>query len=741
MRSRRRLLLAFLVGDLALAVLVVIALRLVTTAPAPDTPLPQLVAALPSLTLAPPQPLVTYPATPTNAPPASATPPPPNTHTRGPVVSETLAGAESTTPTSTPAPSGTATQTATLPGGAPPRTPSHTPTRAGAAASSATPPGTPTVTPTRTRTSPPTNTGSPTHTPTITLTPPPSHTSPPTHTLPPPSHTSPPTNTLPPPSATLAPPPPPPSGGFVGMNGGPLEGNNSLYPYQGNLSHNPMLRAASFGWLARAGVQWYREYCSDDINFSWAFVEQQSGVYDWTVWDYLVSAAQANNINLLASIGNSVPPWANGTDNWRQPPSDLYHDPWEETAWYRFVSKLVERYDGDGQDDMPGLTRPVKYWEVWNEPDLRQGWNGPNYPAHQFNGNAQDYVRLLSVAYSAIKHADPSALVVGPAVSRPLGFVYDPQWTMWDWNSFVNAGGLNAVDILSFHVYFDRTNWDADGTADYVLNLVDNNRGGKPVWVTETGWDGDPYGDHTDKARNLVRSAVIFWSKPFMGRYFWYSWQESETHEGSAHKGLLQTTNGVPAVGVEPDPLFHPAYRALDVMNRVLRGYGTAERPVALDVGGAARAYKFNAQGREVWVVWNRAAGGTTSLNLDTGGRALRMIGLYGEDLGTFGGGALTVGPNPIYLTTELNWNPNVGRITGRVRRAALGAVWGNGAAGVTVTLTGPVNAAVTTNADGNYVFENLPDGNYTVSVAGAAPLAAAVGRELPWGRTSFTIP
>jgi len=525
------------------------------------------------------------------------------------------------------------------------------------------------------------------------------------------------------------------------MNGGPLESNNSLYPYQGNLSHNPMLRAASLGWLALAGVQWYRNYCSDDINHSWAFVELQPGVYDWTAWDILVTGAQNSQISLLASIGNSVPQWANGSPNWRQPPSDLYSDPWENTAWYRFVAAIVERYDGDGQADMPGLTRPVKYWEVWNEPDLRDAGNAPDYPARQFNGNAQDYVRLLAVAYSAIKHADPAATVVGPASSRIPGSSYDPKWTMWDWASFVNAGGYNYVDVVSFHVYFDRTDWDPSGAVDLILNAVDANRGGKPVWVTETGWEGNPTGDHADKARNLVRSALIFWARPFMDRYFWYSWQESETHEGSDHKGLLQTTSGVPAVGVEPDPLFHPAYRALDVMNRVLAGYGPAERPATLDVGGAARAFKFNALGREVWVAWNRPASGKTTISLDTGGRTLRMIGLYGEDLGTFAGGSLTLGPNPVYLTTDLNWNQNLGHIAGRVRRAALGAVWANGAAGVTVQLTGPVSTSITTNSDGNYVFEFLPDGTYTVSVAGAAPQTATVGRELPWGRTSFTVP
>ena len=704
---RYRLLAAFLAADALLACLLAAAAAgaALNWALAPALPVPEVAAALP--TLAPTSPDATV--WPPSAQPATAVPAEEElTATRRPVASETLIGAPTPTPpgaapSATDAPQGTATNTRRPP----------TPMR----------PATWTSSPTATQTPPPSLTPSRTSTATPTL---------------PPTLTPTPTQT---PSATSGPPPPAAPGGFVGLNGGPLEGNNSSYPYQGNLSHNPMLRAASFGWLARAGVQWYRNYCSDSINHSWAFTEVAPGQFDWAAWDILVTGAQNGQINLLASIGNSVPQWANGTANWRQPPGDLYSDPWENTAWYRFVHALVERYDGDGQDDMPGLTRPVKYWEVWNEPDLRQGWNPPDYPAHQFNGNAQDYVRLLAVAHSAIKHADPAALVVGPATAQAPGFGYSGAWTMWDWAGFVNAGGLNYLDILSFHVYYDRTGWDPGGAVDATLNQVDAFRAGKPVWLTEIGWDGNPTGDHADKARNLVRSALIFWARPFIDRYFYYSWQESETHEGSDHKGLLQTTNGVPAVGVEPDPLFHPAYLALDVMNRVLAGYGPAERPATLEVGGAARAYKFTAGGREVWVAWNRQASGTTVINLDTGGRTVRMIGLYGEDLGTFAGGSLTLGPNPVYLTTDLNWNPNVGRIAGRVRSAALGAQWANGAAGVTVQIAGPVASSAVTNADGNYVFEFLPEGTYTVSVAGGGSQQVTVGREAPWGRTSFTVP
>jgi hypothetical protein len=35
-----------------------------------------------------------------------------------------------------------------------------------------------------------------------------------------------------------------------------------------------------------------------------------------------------------------------------------------------FLKKLVERYDGDGVNDMPELKYPVKYWEIMNEPAM-----------------------------------------------------------------------------------------------------------------------------------------------------------------------------------------------------------------------------------------------------------------------------------------------------------------------------------------------------------------------------------
>ena len=556
----------------------------------------------------------------------------------------------------------------------------------------------------------------------------------------------PPTPTPPTPTPpTPTPPADPPWNEFLGVNGGPLDGANSPNNYDGNLSHDASLRGKSFQWMTEAGINWYRNYGSDNIVYSWNWVEPARGQFDWSKWDLLAREAQKKNIALLASIGNGVPRWANNSANWRDKPLDLYSEPMQNTSWYQYVRAMVERYDGDGTGDMPGLTLPIKHWGVWNEPDLRTAWNPPNYPPHQFNGSVQDYVQLMRVAYSAIKDADPTAVVVGPSTAQYPGRNYTGEWHLWTWDEMIAAGGLNYMDVLSFHTFLELDTWDIGNNINAILESVDVRRAGKPVWLTEVGWDGASDVHALEKARNLVRLTVILWEQQFVEKFFWYTFQASETYAGHYHKAFIQTLNGSDARGTEPDALFHPIYRAAEVMTTVLGNFETDDHPTALyTTASPVRAYKFSRDGEEVWVIWHRAATGSTSINLDTGGRTTRMIGLYGEDLGTFSGGQITARPTPIYLTTKLDWNENVGRVAGRLRDAARPNQWNNAAAGITVSLTGPVNATTVSDSTGNYSFENLPAGTYQVRVVGrpATPgsISVVVARHLPWGRTSFRV-
>ena len=335
-------------------------------------------------------------------------------------------------------------------------------------------------------------------------------------------------------------------------------------------------------------------------------------------------------------------------------------------------------------------------------------------------------------------------MVVGPSTAQYVGsnWTCAPTgecWYIWKWSEFVSASGLNYVDIVSYVRYLP-SQWDCC-YIDGLLNTVDANRGGKPTWLIESGFDGTPT-DGVDKARNMVGSTIAFWNRGFTDKYFWYPFQTDETYSNPSNKGFIQTTTDSPSIGIEPDPLFHPVFRASEVMSLVLAGFGTADHPASVNAGAGARVYKFTSASREVWVVWSINTGSNVIISLDTGGKTTRVIGLFGDDLGTFSGGTITLTPLPTYLTTELAWNQNVGRITGRVRNSALPNQWNNGIVGAIVTITGPVNATAVTDTDGNFSFDYLPFGSYTVTVAGYSTMPGnqmiVIQRDAGWGRTSF---
>lgn len=70
----------------------------------------------------------------------------------------------------------------------------------------------------------------------------------------------------------------------------------------------------------------------------------------------------------------------------------------------------MERYDGDGINDMPGLKRPVIYFELGNEVDYKREEFGVNYDYM----TPEDYVRKrLIPGYEAAKAANPNCIVMG----------------------------------------------------------------------------------------------------------------------------------------------------------------------------------------------------------------------------------------------------------------------------------------------------------------------------------------
>ncbi len=74
--------------------------------------------------------------------------------------------------------------------------------------------------------------------------------------------------------------------------------------------------------------------------------------------------------------------------------------------WEVFVQHLMERYDGDGKHDMPGLRRPIIGVQIQESPGELDDWIG----------SVSDYLRLLHHTDLGAHAASASALVVTGAV-------------------------------------------------------------------------------------------------------------------------------------------------------------------------------------------------------------------------------------------------------------------------------------------------------------------------------------
>ncbi len=128
--------------------------------------------------------------------------------------------------------------------------------------------------------------------------------------------------------------------------------------------------APTFG---AAGVTWARV---PDGVFRWGDIEpvppdEGIHVYDWACADAVVGGYQAAGIADLQAALSPRSAWGSVDvdDSGAVPPADGDVMPHVESmddyrAWVRAV---VERYDGDGVDDMPGLVVPLRHWLIGRE--------------------------------------------------------------------------------------------------------------------------------------------------------------------------------------------------------------------------------------------------------------------------------------------------------------------------------------------------------------------------------------
>lgn len=150
-----------------------------------------------------------------------------------------------------------------------------------------------------------------------------------------------------------------------------------------------------YPYMARAGMGVAR------IAVTWELIEPRPGEFNWRGLDGRVAALLALGIQPFLTF-ESKSDWATKPETHKvknQAPKNL-------DDWRRFVNRVVERYDGDGVDDMPGLSGRVAYYQAANE------WESPTNPSGGWIGSGDDLIAFINVSEAAVKAADPKAIFV-----------------------------------------------------------------------------------------------------------------------------------------------------------------------------------------------------------------------------------------------------------------------------------------------------------------------------------------
>ncbi len=283
------------------------------------------------------------------------------------------------------------------------------------------------------------------------------------------------------------------------------------------VSYDGELREASEADQARAWAGMARNRVeSSRTVFSWARAQsQEDGEFDFSRSDLAVHYAATNGIDLLPIV-TETPLWARSeVGNWW---------PRRTSDFTAYVDALVARYGRGGAywDEHPNVpTRPIRHWQIFNEP-----------------GRSKRYGPLLDAAHDAIKDADRRAKVV------LAGLTGTEDGSPWDVLGYqYRRGGIRgSFDIAAMHLYTGKPKNVIAGARLFRKVMKRHGDGRKPMWLTEFGITASRGRTKAPRSQRTLRTSdrgmaaflheayrlLADWDRELrLRRAYWYTWASS----------------------------------------------------------------------------------------------------------------------------------------------------------------------------------------------------------------------
>ena len=358
------------------------------------------------------------------------------------------------------------------------------------------------------------------------------------------------------------------------------------------------------------GVPWVR--LSGPSGIVWDADEPEKGKSSFSRTDKIFKLYHDRKINMLVTI-YSFNVWAQGGVS--KSIKETKEGPMKESSvkvarlpvniddYKNFLTKVIERYDGDGIDDAPG-SPVVNYWQIGNEPfSMDPRWEG----------TSKDFAYLTKISYQTIKKANPNAFVFLAGVGYPDEYhlSYIPIFNELD--KMKDNPHDRYFDGFDFH--WGVPYWAIKGSYSHMKDFVSDIRNKLdkevPIWITEmSSYSGEPSNPppgvfykektETEHASDLIKCYVyplslgikkIFWTTLVEWHFFGNVWVNNywdnvglinnPLNDGQSHKKL--------------------AYYSYKLMVEKLKGYSDI---IPLNLGNGIYAYKFLKGGNSIYVLW-----------------------------------------------------------------------------------------------------------------------------------------
>lgn len=189
---------------------------------------------------------------------------------------------------------------------------------------------------------------------------------------------------------------------LYGVNSGPMSFGTLIDETQAfRDARFPLIRFHDTNWPNPREVDYYTIFPDFDAD------ADDPSNYDFRATDEYIRQSVATGAELMFRLGVSI-----------EHAEKKYHvAPPKDVGQLAKIFRGIVRHYREGWGGGEPCSR-IRYWEIWNEPDLRSGFGFTDRPSPTWMGDAEEFCRLYEAAALCLKEYDQTLCVGGPGFAN-----------------------------------------------------------------------------------------------------------------------------------------------------------------------------------------------------------------------------------------------------------------------------------------------------------------------------------